>query len=67
MKERFSELPDWAFSVDEVSAGVYEVTGTDSMGHRVQARGGDPDALLAECRLDAAKLAIQVQVAKRSN
>lgn len=59
MKERFSELPDWAFTVDEVSAGVYEVTGTDSMGHRVQAKGMDPDILLAECRRDAASLATQ--------
>jgi hypothetical protein len=51
---RFAELPDWAFSVEEVSVGVYEVTGTDGVGHRVQAKGVDPEVLLAECRRDAA-------------
>jgi hypothetical protein len=65
MKRSFPELPDWSFSVEEVSAGVYEVTGTDTMGRRVQAKGTDPDALLAESRRDAETLAAQVPT--RSN
>jgi hypothetical protein len=60
MTQMFSELPGWTFSVEEVSAGVYEVTGTDGLGHRVQAKGVDPDALLAECRRYAARLASHV-------
>ena len=62
---KFSELPDWTFSVEEVSAGVYEVTAMDSVGRRVQAKGVDPDALLADCRRDAARLS--ALVAKRAN
>jgi hypothetical protein len=27
---KYAELPDWTFSVEEVSAGVYEVTATDN-------------------------------------
>lgn len=54
MTEKFNELPGWAFEVEEVSAGVYEVEGRDSAGRRVSVRGTDPDALLEEAR-DAAK------------
>jgi hypothetical protein len=60
MAQKFLELPGWTFSVEEVSAGVYEVAGRDGLGHRVTAKGVDPDALLAECRRDAARLVSQV-------
>ena len=60
MEREFLELPDWTFLVEEVSAGVYEVTGTDSAGHRVQANGVDPDAVLCECRRNAVRLATQI-------
>ena len=50
MKKVFSDLPDWSFDIQEVSAGVYEVTAMDTFGHRVQMKGTDYDALLSECR-----------------
>jgi hypothetical protein len=56
----FPELPGWSFDVHEVSAGVYEVTGTDALGHRVQTNGTDYDALIKECREAAAKMAARL-------
>jgi hypothetical protein len=40
MNKVFPDLPDWTFEVEEVLAGVYEVTGTDKAGHRVSTKGG---------------------------
>jgi hypothetical protein len=57
MKKTFPELPDWSFEVHEKSLGIYEATGTDSRGHRVQITGTDYDALLRECCEAAAKMA----------
>jgi hypothetical protein len=56
MRQVFPDLPEWSFEVEEVSAGVYEVTGVDRFGHRVQSKGTDPDALLDEARKWAAKV-----------
>jgi hypothetical protein len=53
VKKTFAELPAWTFNMDEVSAGVYEVIGTDEAGHRVSAKGPDLDAVLEECRRQA--------------
>jgi len=47
-------LPHWTFDADEVSAGVYLVTGTDASGRCIEKKGTDPDALLVECRQAAA-------------
>ena len=58
MKKTFSELPAWSFDMDEVSAGVYEVVGSDNHGHRVSAKGTDLDAVLADCRTQALKIAL---------
>ena len=55
MKKTFDDLPDWSFEVDEVSTNVYEVTGTDTPGHRVQMKGTDPDELLWNARQSASK------------
>lgn len=57
MKETFPECPGWNFEIDEVSAGVYQVTATDSQGRRVQATGTDYDALLLDALRAARKLA----------
>src|SRR5580704_6940797 len=35
MRRSFPELPGWSFLIEEVSAGVYEVTAKDAAGHRV--------------------------------
>jgi hypothetical protein len=56
MIETYQELPRWKFDVEEVSAGVYEVVGTDDRGHRLQFKGTDPDALLEQARAAAAAI-----------
>ncbi len=61
MNESFDDLPGWLFEVDEVSANVYEVTGTDRAGHRVQMKGTDPDALLDDARKAAFKISSDVR------
>jgi len=53
VKQQFEDVPGWSFEIEEVSANVYEVTGTDSVGHRVQTKGTDPDALLEDARKSA--------------
>lgn len=55
MKRVFSELPDWVFHVDEISAGVYEVTGKDSRGHITSAKGSDLDELVRVCLIEVNK------------
>jgi hypothetical protein len=46
----FPELPGWHFSLDELSAGVYEVVAADDQGSRFEAKGIDPDNLLRRTR-----------------
>ena len=66
MKEHFVELPEWEFEVEEVSAGFYEVTGRDKVGHQVAAEGIDPTALLEQCRKYALHIAHQLSSQKKS-
>jgi hypothetical protein len=56
MKIRDDSLPEWTFRVDEVSAGVFEVTGRASDGRSVSLKGTDPDALIARCKDQAREL-----------
>ena len=56
MTVKFDELADWNFEVDEVSAGVYSVTGKNRSGNSVEEKGTDPDRLLAKCKAKALKL-----------
>jgi hypothetical protein len=60
MIRTFPELPDWTFEVKERSAGVYEVTASESHGHRVQMIGIDVDAMVRECREVAARMAVRL-------
>ncbi len=53
MKKTFEDVPGWTFEIEEVSANVYEVTGTDMVGHRVQVNGTDPDDLFEDARRSA--------------
>ena len=46
-------MPGWFFRVDEISAGVYRVEGTDLWGRRVSRTGTDSDELLASCATEA--------------
>ena len=61
MKQSFQDVPGWTFEIEEVSANVYEVTGMDRGGHRVQVKGTDPDALLEDARKSAKKIRENVQ------
>ena len=54
MEQQFDELPGWRFTIDEVSAGVYEVIARDNHGRTFQAKGIDPEALLQRAREYAA-------------
>lgn len=60
MPRKFPELPDWTFEVEERSAGVYEVTATESHGHRVRMIGTDVEAMVSECREIAARMAVRL-------
>lgn len=53
MTVTFEQLPGWAFDVEEVSAGVYRVSGHDGFGHRLSVSGVDVDELLNACKSDA--------------
>jgi len=63
MKKVYSELPEWEFTLDEVSANVYEVVGTDKSGHRVSFKGLNLDEVLEQCK-DNAK-AIESEIISR--
>lgn len=56
MKKSYRDMPQWTFDIDEVSAGVYEVIGSDSAGHCVSAKGIDVESLLEKCRSDAVEI-----------
>lgn len=53
MKKTYPDLPAWEFELDEVSANVYEVVGTDKLGHKVSSKGVDLDELIEKSRKDA--------------
>jgi hypothetical protein len=56
MQIRDDSLPGWIFKVDEVSAGVFEVTGRAPDGRSVSRKGTDPDELLLKCKDDAREI-----------
>ncbi|HRP24230.1 hypothetical protein [Thauera sp.] len=56
MIRRFPDIPDWAFDIDEKSAGVYEVVAKDTKGRTIRRTGTDPDRLIDECRREASDL-----------
>ena len=53
MKHSLRDVPGWTFEIEEISANVYEITATDGFGHRVQAKGTDPDELIEGARTSA--------------
>jgi hypothetical protein len=55
MKLTFDDLLGWEFEVDEVSVGVYRVTGRSRFGRQVDLTGVDPEALLDDCKAVARK------------
>ena len=52
MNKTFSDLPGWVFKLDEISANVYEVVGTDELGHKIEKTGINLEELLEECKRD---------------
>lgn len=56
VREVVPDIPGWSFTIEEVSAGVYRVRGVDEAGRSVEATGIDPDALMEECKLSAARI-----------
>jgi hypothetical protein len=46
----FRELPNWTFSIDEISPGVFRVRGVGGDARTTEATGTDPDTLLEDCR-----------------
>lgn len=59
MAIRFEDVPGWEFTVDEISAGVYEGSGVDKVGRSVRVRGQDPDELLRRCHEQAVEIMSQ--------
>jgi len=53
-------LEGWFFRQQEISAGVYEVAGTDCWGRGVSETGTDPEILLAQCVDHARKIKQQL-------
>jgi hypothetical protein len=56
MTEQNLKEAGWDFKIEEVSAGVYRVRGTDRLGRSIEVTGTDPDTLLEECKRDASKM-----------
>ncbi len=56
MREVFQDVVGWTFVIEEVSANVYAVIGTDSVGHRVEMKGTDPKELLEEAKRSARRI-----------
>jgi hypothetical protein len=51
----FTEILGWKFEIDEISAGVYKVTGKDNCDRRVEKIGFDVNVLLEECKKSASQ------------
>jgi len=56
MAIQFTELTEWSFDADEVSAGVFMAVGSDRYGRRVEKTGTDPGALIEACKQDAIRM-----------
>lgn len=57
MTIRYPDLPGWDFAVEEVSVGIYEVSGRDRHGQFISDKGSDVDGLLRSIRAQAASKA----------
>ena len=56
MKSEINAQGHWEYVVEEQSAGVYRVSGTDQYGRRCEATGEMPEVALEQCRAAATKL-----------
>jgi len=55
MTHKYQEIPNWKFSVNEVSANVFNVVGRDVDGHMFEKTGIDADSMLNEAKQYALK------------
>lgn len=56
MKKKYSELPNWVFELNEVSANVYEVVGTNQFGQKVYGKGLELNELIDKCKKNAEEI-----------
>jgi len=56
MKKIYPDLPEWSFELDEVSANVYEVFGTDKFGNIVSSKGIDLEEIIEKCKNNAKEI-----------
>jgi len=56
MKKKYSDLPAWCFDLDEVSASVYRVVGTDNEGRVVTVTGEDLENVVEQCKTRAEEI-----------
>ena len=61
MKMELPELPGWSFEIEELPAGVHQITATEKGGRTFVMKGTDYETLLSECREEAAALSEQAQ------
>ena len=61
MIKTYLDLPEWNFELDEVSANVYEVVGTDKLGHRVSSTGIDLEKIIERCKKNAKKIETSIK------
>jgi hypothetical protein len=54
--EQFADAPGWTFSLQEISAGVYQVRARDRRGRTFEASGTDPDELIQRAHAYALEL-----------
>jgi hypothetical protein len=52
-QKTYPEHPGWTFQMQEVSAGVYEVSAISKNGRRISATGTDLNQLIEKCKADA--------------
>lgn len=53
MRKQFSDLPKWYFDMDDVSMGIYEVIGSDDLGHVIRTKGTELELLIEQYRREA--------------
>jgi hypothetical protein len=57
----FPNLPNWTYTMDEVSANVFRIIATDTAGQTIEMIGTDPDILIEECHQEARKINLFIE------
>ncbi len=56
MKKTFLDLPNWEFYIDEVSANVYEIIGSNDSGKKVSFKGYDLEEITNQAKQRAKEI-----------